>query len=343
MRDFISFLYRGTALHGFQIRMMAGGQLGLAMKDFKWAREFIALADSEWNVTKEGSYAEKGICFNRVSQVCVLSMELTTARTIQGNMPTKKAVEFGFNLAQEIITIAKNQALPVTNHYDDWIMDAAYRRKPLANACTYLAGTMNSMLKDAYALLDLMQKTGMTATDRDDKLYSFLDETVTQNTNGNLNSIIAECYKHAAINQLDDDNECPILWWGYAAHICQAGGYRIRDLRYAMNNAVESSQKRDKELFGPEIWKGSTYQRQALMLERYYESKEDDFILPPLQLSPRPDGSIALFVEGNVLAMNFDKLMRSESKRFEHKRPDKKRDAFLDTSEIEKVHGSEEE
>lgn len=303
---------------------------------------FIKLADAEWKVSKEGTYEEKGSCFRKSLQVCIMSMELTTARTlVGGKLPTREEVEYSFPLAEEIITIARDEPLPVGESYTEWMMDVAYRRKPLANACTHLAGTMNSMLKDAMLLMEVFKSTGITSHEREDSLYCFLDETVTQTAGGNLNSLIAETYKHAAMSQLEDDNETTILWWGYAAHMCQAGNYKIRDLRQAINNAVDASHKRDKGLFGPEIWKGSTYQKQSLMLARYYEGKEDGFVLPPLQFSPRPDGSLALFVDGNMLAMKFDKLMRSESKRFEHNRPDKNRDAYLDTSEVEMEHGSD--
>ena len=339
MRQFIALIYQGTILHGVQIRMM--GQIGEAAKGFKWARNFIALADAEWKVSQWGNYDEKGSFFRKSTQACILSMELITVRTLRGDFPPAELAENEFNLAQEIITIAKDEVMPFGTSYDDWMMDAACRRKPLATACTHLAGTMNTMLRNCNLLVEVMERTGLTDYERDDNLYSFLDEDLTPDLRPTkmLNSLIAETYKHAAIAQLDDADDNTILWWGYAAHISQAGGYKIGDLRRAIDNALDSSQKRDKELFGPDITRGSTYQQQAMMLERYYESKKDDFILPSLDLSPRPDGSIALFVDGQILTMNFDKMMRSESKRFEHKRPDKERRAYMDTSEAEKEHG----
>lgn len=36
MRQFVSLIYQGTVLHGFQIRMM--GHMGIAIRDYKWAR-----------------------------------------------------------------------------------------------------------------------------------------------------------------------------------------------------------------------------------------------------------------------------------------------------------------
>ena len=73
------------------------------------------------------------------------------------------------------------------------------------------------------------------------------------------------------INHFDVDNETPILWWGYAAHLSRAGGYKMCDLRTAINNAADASQKRDADLFGPEPphWHNSSYKKEALMLARY--------------------------------------------------------------------------
>ena len=345
MRQFVSLIYQGTVFHGFQIRIM--GQLGIAIKDFKWARAFITLADAEWKVSVEGDYEEKGECFRKSVQACVLSMELTTARTLRvSQLPTREEAEYEFHLAEEIINIAKNgRQSPDGNCYNEWMMDVAFRRKPLANACTYLAGAMNAMCADPKLLMEVIESTGVIEAGRDDNLYSFLDEMLedysTPPEGGNLNSLVAETYKHAAMSQLDDDNETIILWWGYAAHMSQAGGYIIGHLRQAINNAVDASRKRDSKLFGPEIWKGSTFQKQAVMLARYYECKTDDFVLPPIEFSPRPDGSLALFVDGQMLCMNFHKLMRSEAKRFEHNRPNKNRDAHFDTSEAEMKHGAD--
>jgi len=335
MRKFVSLLYRGTVLYGFFIRNF--GRVAESLKAFKWARKFIDFADAEWRVTAEKSYDEKGSCFRKSFQITVLSMELSTARTIRcDRLPTLEVAEYEFNLAQEIINIARNEKVPDDNVYQSWMVDVAFRRKPLAHACKYLAGTMNEMMVNPKLLLDVINKIGMAEVGRDDNLYSFLDETATQTSGGNLNSLIAETYKHAAMNQLDDDTETTILWWGYAAHMARAGAYKIGDLRLAINSAYDASQKRDAELFGPEPWKGSTFQMQAMILARHFSDKRDDFVLPPLEFSRRPDGSLALFAEGQVLSMNFDRFMRSESKRA--KKINKH--SYLDNSELENEHGA---
>eukprot|EP00956_Cyclotella_meneghiniana_P000245 scaffold308_cov52-Cyclotella_meneghiniana.AAC.4 len=349
MREFVMFMYQGTVIHGILIRMM--GQVSHAAKDFKWARTFIDLADAEWKVSILNSYVEFGPSFRKLSRVGILSAELTTVRTLRGDMPTVEEAEYEFNLCQEIITFVKNEPKPAMSSevgaYNDWLIQAGMMRKPLANACCHLAGTMNSMLRNCNLLVEVIKRTGLMDYKRDDNLYSFLDESLKQaggelpRSTNMLNSLIAETYKHAAMAQLEDADDTTILWWGYAAHLSQAGGYRVGELRRSINNALDSSSRRDKVLFGREIWEGSTYQQQSLLLANYYESKEDDFILPHLELRPQNDGSIALFVDGYNLCMNFDRNMRSELDRFESNRPDKKINAYMNTSEIEKEYGEE--
>mmetsp|Transcript_3531 Transcript_3531/g.7804 ORF Transcript_3531/g.7804 Transcript_3531/m.7804 type:complete len:735 (-) Transcript_3531:443-2647(-) len=335
IRDFVALIYRGTVLAGWLSRLGVG--LGAALKSFKWAHEFIKLADDEWKVSENENYTQCGASFRKSFQVGILWMELVTAQTLRNDeTPKLEIAVYEFNLAQEIITIAKKQPRPTENSFDSWMFYTSFSRKPLAFACSYLASTMHSMRNNPDLLLEVIARTGLFYPDRGDNLFSLVSEA-TAKDEFSVNSMIAETYKLAAMNQLLDDKETAILFWGCAVHIAYAGGYKIVELRTAINNAIIASQKMDEELFGPSVWRGHTYQKQSMLLARYYQDERDDFILPILELEVRPDGSVSLFVDGQVLCMNFDKHLRMEKKKFR----DKTTDEYLDTSEIEKEHGAE--
>merc|ERR1712032_474793 len=96
------------------------------------------------------------------------------------------------------------------------------------------------------------------------------------------------------------------------------------------------------EMLGDE-WKGHPYQKVSLVVARYFDDKPDDFIVPRVEESVRPDNSLALFCEGNLLAANFDRELRLHQLKVMKGRNDdqKKREQYLDTTEIEKEHGVE--
>ena len=333
MRHFVGLNYRGTVLAAWLSRLVEG--LAGALRQLKWARKFITLADTLWKVTENENYGERGVTFRKSFQVGVLWMELITAQTLRNDEPPKLDVAvYEFNLAQEIITIARKQPHPIGNTFNEWNFYTSFSRKPLAFACSYLASNMNPFKIAPDLLVKIMDRTGLMDPTRDDNLYSLLSATHDQE-GLSVYSAIAETYKVAAMNQLPDDKETPILWWGYAAHLALAGDYKMKDLRKGINNAVLASQMMDEELWGPNPWKGSTYQTQALSLARHFQDKPDEFILPRLEMEKRPDGNIALFVNGQVLCMNLKpKLQRPRN-------PDKKTKQYLDTTEIEKEHGAE--
>lgn len=85
---------------------------------------------------------------------------------------------------------------------------------------------------------------------------------------------------------------------------------------------------------GPSHWKGSIYQKEAMFVARYYQDEYDDFILPRLEMEQRPDGQTSLHIDGNLLCIDIDKHYRIHKRKIE--KGNKKRDAYLDVSEVAK-------
>ncbi len=305
----------------------------------KWARRFISLADEEWKVSKTGNYEKFGATFRKSFQVGCLWMELVTANTMRNDdMDNVETILYEFQLAKDIINIAKKQAKPTTKDFSDWDFYTAYGRKPLAYACSYLASNLHSLRWSSGELLvEVLKKSELLTPGRDDNIYPLI-AAVTTREDHNVITLIAETYKLAAIHQLPDDKETAILWWGNAAHIAEAGGYHMGELRAAINKAIIADQTMDEDMFGEGVWKGSTYQRQSMLLARHYQDKPDDFILPRLERERRPDGNIALFVDGHVLCLNFDKFLRLDHNK---QKRGKKVDEYFDTTDVAKEHGAE--
>lgn len=61
VREFVGFVYRGTFLAAWVSRITEG--LGAALKSFKWARQFISLANDEWKVQESGDFEKHGMLF----------------------------------------------------------------------------------------------------------------------------------------------------------------------------------------------------------------------------------------------------------------------------------------
>ena len=340
VREYVGFVYRGTVLAAWVSCRLEG--LGKGIKGFKWARKYLELADEEWNVSKgHQDYNKYGVTFQPTFRLGVMWSELLVAQNLRGvtKHPNLEEAVYEFDLALSMINIAKNTPQPTGHGFDDWMFYTCFGRKPLAFACSYLAGTMSSLKlnKDPNFLFTVIEKTGIMSPDSGslaDFVYDKSDVTELS-----VNSVIAETYRLAAINQLRDDKETSILWWGCAVHMAYAGGYEIVDFRNAIKNAIDASRERD-ELFGPDIYKDSTQQKQALLVARYYEEKPGDFILPMLTMESRPGGNIALFTDGQLLCMNFDKDLRIAKRHFDGI-ADKKAEEYLNIKEVEKEHGAE--
>lgn len=231
------------------------------------------------------------------------------------------------------------QPKPTGNGFDEWSFYTSFGRKPLAYACSYLASNINALNRKPSLLMSVLTKTEMIDPEREDNLFSFLAEASGMKE-FSVNSLLAELYRVAASQQLVDDEERSILWWGCAANIAYAGGYTVGDLRKAVNSAAVASSQVDADLFGPPKWKGSTFPTIAMEVARYYQEKPGDFILPVLETEKRPDGRVGLFADGQVLCMNFDQLMRSKRRTNGGER-DNATSKYLDTSNVEKEHGTE--
>ena len=175
---YVSFLYRGTVLSAYITRLIDG--LGSALKQLKWARKFITLADDEWKVSANETYEKNGATFRKTFQVNIIGMELITAYTLRNNdTPNLEAALYEWYLAQEIINIAKKQVKPTDSKFHSWMFYTVFSRQPIARACSSLASSMNLMKDDPELLKEVLEKTGAVERGRDDNLISFITETVT--------------------------------------------------------------------------------------------------------------------------------------------------------------------
>ena len=144
IRKYVAYLYRGTMLSAWFMRTILG--VGQALKDMKWARRFITLADEEWKVSTNDTFSVHGASFRKSFQVNFLCMELTTAYTARNFVkPKLDELVYEWNLAQEIITTAKQQTPPNGSSFDAKMFYTTFSRKPLAYALTYLGSGMNQV------------------------------------------------------------------------------------------------------------------------------------------------------------------------------------------------------
>lgn len=213
--------------------------------------------------------------------------------------------------------------------------------KPMAFALSMLGSTMHSMLTGGYHDMfeAIIEESGMADLERDDSLISFLMEKTGKHDFSVL-AIIAETYHVAALTQLPDDTETAILWWGYAAHICYAGDYKLKDLRKAVNKAIVATQQRDDDMWGPSMWRGSAHQKLSLLVARYFQERSGNFVLPRVDRKGRPDGSLAIFCGDHMICPNFDRAIRLDNER---QNRNKSYGDYFDTAEVEQEHGAEAE
>lgn len=328
IRKYVSCLYRGTILSAWLTRLVAG--LAVALPEMKWARTFIELADQEWKVSENESYEMHGSCFRPSFQVNIMCMELQTAETLRNDdEPNLDEIVYEFKLAQQIINYAKTVQPPKTNDFKKHMFYVTFGRKPLAFACGRLGNNMNMLNYNQELLEKAIEAAGLMDSERDDNLLSFLVE---RSGGVGFRSSLAETYHEAAKAQLQDDKEAAILWWCYAAHLVDCGGYTMGHLRAGINNAVVASQRLDPLFVLPGPWKGSVYQKEALLVARYYQDETDDFVLPQLQRSRRPDGKLSVFIDGNMLCYDLNQGYRISNKR--EKEQNKKKDDYLDVSAV---------
>jgi hypothetical protein len=272
----------------------------------------------------------------------ILAMELRTQYTNRDNeFNTHRGdVLYEINLAQRIISYASEQSPPTTNQFDAWNFYMSFGRKPLAFALASLGSSMHTMWMDKPSMLkEMIKEAGLMDAERDDNLISFLIEK-TGKEYFSVVSMIAETYHVAAMTQLPDDQETAILWWAYGAHICYAGGYKMKDLRGAINKAIVATQQMDGDLWGPSKWRGSSHQKLSLLVERYFQEKSGSFVLPMVKQSSRPDGSLAIFCGDLMICTNFDRAIQLDIKRHKESRTDVM-DEYFDTSVVEQEHGAE--
>lgn len=276
----------------------------------------------------------------------ILAMELQTAyHNRDSKFTDKHEVLYEFKLAQRIISYAKEQSPPTTTEFNACSFYTSFSRKPMAFALSMLGSCMHCMLTEGHheMLLAIAEESGMTDIERDDSLISFLIEK-TGLQDFNFAAVIAETYHVAAETQLPDDTQTAILWWGYSAHICYAGNYKLKDLRNAINKAIAATQLRDDDLWGPSMWRGSAHQKLSLLVARFFEEKSGSFVLPQVtqeKRSGRPEGSLAIFCGDHLICPNFHRAIRLDNERQNGNRAGY--DDYFDTAEVEQEHGAEAE
>ena len=72
------------------------------------------------------------------------------------------------------------------------------------------------------------------------------------------------------------------------------------------------------------------------MMAKHFQSREDSFVLPPLEMVAGSSGNIALMAGDKVISLNFERHLERERKK---RLNDMGGADQLDTSELQKEHG----
>ena len=151
-------------------------------------------------------------------------------------------------------------------------------------------------------------------------------------------ALIAKHYHLAAENELPDSDEGAILWWAFAANMALAkleSGFTMGDLRQAIQSAKDAEEARDTNLYGLNEQKGGSFESIAKFAALHFKDADDPFVLPPVDAIRTGEGAV-LKVGDEVICTDFHKYEQMECKLIK-KHP---YDELMDTSELERLHGS---
>uniref|UniRef100_A0A7S2LTP3 Uncharacterized protein n=1 Tax=Leptocylindrus danicus TaxID=163516 RepID=A0A7S2LTP3_9STRA len=353
MRKFVALQYQGSVLYGVLLRFT--GNVAEALKQMKWGRTFMKLADEAFNVTKDGAFAEKGCSFRASFRIGLSCTELKTHHALRdgslyiggGSYP----VDDEFSLALEIIEMAKNVDLSdfnvgndsdaVTQPILDKIDEVAHYRMPLAYAHGLIAhtlGELNSLIEAGKIPFE-----GWTVLCNNVDLVGPDDDRT-------IVSVIAEHYRLAAENELPDSLEGSVLWWTYGHYMARSGkcrgdndkekgGYTLGELRNVIKKAEAARKVRDISLFGPDDCAGGTFEMATKMVASHFHSEDDDFLLPELKYEDK-DGKRSMVINGFTLCEDISNLEKIGREYLANRNGDKQEKTKNDTSELEQEHGA---
>lgn len=297
IRSYISLQYRGTIL--FACVLILIGQCSQAYKLLKWAIEFIDLADEEFHVTEEESYEDKGSAFKPTQRVGMLMALFEVQSVLRGNsLNGAYSISESIHIALAISEMAERTKLkedsPGATAVEDY---AFYVRKPLAKAHSSIAAILNLIHNQC----DLMNfKQVAVHHDFIEDTDSFVDPR----------ALVAQHYHIAAQNELFDDENCAIYWWGYASSMAMASpksGYTLGQLREAIQKAMEAEKARDVSIFGINRQRGGTFENLAKLVATHFQSEPDSFILPKARLEGKAH-KLSVYVGEKNICPHFHKF-----------------------------------
>jgi tetratricopeptide (TPR) repeat protein len=322
LRRYVSLQYRGTIVMGATIRLF--GHIAECYKMEQWARKFIDLADTEFKVTQDKAYKEKGTCFRPSFRIGMMLSELQSLNVLRGGQINGP---YSMNLSMELCIDIADMALEM--EVPDIKLDVACRRKPLAIAHSIIGAHLNT-------LQTCFTREAFTTIVSDHGLFEGVEGEYADPF-----ALIAKLYGIAAKVELPDSDQGAIYWWAYAANMVQGRSnvYSLGDLRSAIAKAEEAERARDVGLFGVNQQRGGSFEAIAKLTAKYFHDESESFVLPEVKLFS--DGSTTSSIrlgDGRIICHDFGEYERKEME-FLDTRNIQEQTERMDTSDIEKKHG----
>jgi len=307
LRQYAAFMYRGTILYAFFVRL-AANQVASCYEHEQWARTFIELADKEFKVSRDGSYAEKGSSFRPSFRIGMMQSELRSVLVLvnDGEQSGPVSVEKSLNLCTKIIEMAKSMELPHDPGQSELscvMNDVAFRRKPLALAHSTIGKHLSTLkgVRPSERWVEVVRQHAI----RDDESDA---------RNKDPHCIIAEHYRRAAEAELLDSVECAIYWYSCGSNMVQAGPvydgnggrsdepYTVGDLRAVLACALKAEAQCDSELANVAIRVQNLVEAIVVLTLEHFKEKPDSFGLPRMSLTRNKNsGTISLVSDGGEL------------------------------------------
>lgn len=286
VRVYCALQFKGSLLYNASFRCLPMAMAD-AYKALQWAIDFINAMDEEFQVTKEKSYSEKGSSFRETFRIGVLLSHFDLHEQLRGHemngpYPMQKSID----MCLDMIEMANN--IRREGYANNAAQEIAYIRKPLSVACACIG----RMLLEVYC----------NFSEKDWKQIYFHHGFMTElDADVDALEIIAEHYRIAAEEEIDDAPDKAVFWWTYAAYKLQTRQdtlFSLGSLRDAMKNAVKYERLRDTELYGVKTAKEyGTNEPMVMKILEHYQSKEDSFILPQVKLVGEGGKKHGLLVE----------------------------------------------
>jgi hypothetical protein len=356
IRQLVSLYYRGSVLYSSLIKLL--GMIGESYKYLDWAARFIEAADKKWKVVERKQFKECGSAFQHSIRRAVDLKLLTLHHILRGSsfeletgaFPIKREIE----LCVKVVNSARDHP-PWTYGMKHIGHATAFHRLPLATAHTHLASVlmefsshMRSVQRADGTCCMMIGQTDLVRFIGESGLLSLCIDQQGTGQQWELLSLVTQHYQLAASAQLKDASDAAILWWGYAANMARAEidfttgkRYTLGQLRHAIKMARAASAARHMLLCGPDIHSGGSYEKQALCVAHYLETKDDADSIPPLQLErgERP-GQVKLTMEGVTVCDDMERFIEHDARQ-KRKQPghdeDEAEDALI--ASVENEHG----